>query len=67
MRALVLSALMLTLSSCMGFDKGNGLDRLDTETKEEKAEQRWFDKYYGGKENCDDSFWSTTKFCPHDD
>ena len=68
MRAL-LSILILTnvaamLSSCAGFEHGNGLSRLDTETPEDKAEQKWFDKYYGQQDKtCDDSFWSTDHFC----
>ena len=61
---ITLILMVSTLSACAGFDKGNGLSRLDTETAEEKAEQKWFDKYYGQEnKECDDSYWNTKTFC----
>ncbi len=60
----LLSAVAMTLSGCGGFEHGNGLSRLDTEDGEDKANDKWFGKFYGEKDkNCDDSFWSTQPFC----
>ena len=64
---LLLLGVALTLNGCGGFEKGEGLSSFDTESPEDKADQKWFDKFYGQKnENCDDSFWTTKAFCTSD-
>lgn len=61
---LLLVSVALTLNGCAGFDKAPGLSSFDTESPEEKADQKWFDNFYGEKNtNCDDSLWNTKSFC----
>ncbi|MFZ4541407.1 MAG: hypothetical protein ACOYNL_06305 [Rickettsiales bacterium] len=48
-------AFLLGLSACAGYEKGKesgwGFDALDTISKEEKEEDKWFKSYYG-KNHC---------------
>lgn len=63
MRVLFASALLLMLAACAGSEKGVdlgvGFDAMDTESKESKDKEKWFDSYYG-EERCT---WNST--CPN--
>lgn len=43
--------MVLSLSGCAGYEKGNGIDRLNTQTAEEKENEAWFGSFYG-KNHC---------------
>ena len=60
----LLSAVAVSLSGCMGYEKGNGIDRLDTITQEDKEEEKWFGDFYGSKhcvwgEDCSDASYGS--------
>ncbi len=50
-----LLAAMLLLAGCpgsvKGVDVGAGFDAMDTQSKESKEEEKWFNSYYG-KSHC---------------
>ena len=52
-RWLLLAPAMLLLAGCAGLETGKeagiGIDTLDTETKAEKDETKWFTDFYGSK------------------
>jgi hypothetical protein len=61
---LLLASIALTLNGCGGFEKPEGLSSFDTESPEDKADEKWFNNFYGEKDKtCDDSLWSTNHFC----
>ena len=64
----MLASMMVTLNGCSsGFEKGEGISAFDTDS-EDKADKKWFDKFYGEKNDaCDDSFWTTKPFCTSGD
>lgn len=51
MRTLLLSAVLLALTGCMGYQTGKGLNALDTTSKEDKEDAAWFKSFYG-KDHC---------------
>lgn len=63
MRTLFISSAFLLLAACAGSEKGTdvgvGFDTMDTESKESKDKEKWFDSYYG-EERCT---WNST--CPN--
>ena len=51
LHTVMVASALVALGGCMGHEKGNGLDRLDTISKEDKEEDAWFKSFYG-KNHC---------------
>lgn len=53
MRVILVGAMLLLLSACMGSDKGLdlglGISALDTTSEEDQENQKWFNSFYGNK------------------
>ncbi len=59
--------MLLALCGCAGHEKGAdvgiGFDALNTQSKDDKENEKWFDSFYGTKK-CEPSPWST--YCNDD-
>lgn len=63
-RVILSVALLFSLSGCMGSEKGIdsgwGLDAFNTQSKESKEEEQWFNSFYG-KNHCHGQWASDCK------
>lgn len=71
MRGVLTAALLLAamgmLTACPGYLKGNeagvGISAMDTQSKESKENEKWFDSFYGKTKKCETTVWGTAAAC----